>query len=92
MRTIPAAILGLSLMLGLAGCKADRDDDRSYVEIGEARVYEAPRPAKRERSTSMNKSVPAPKALPELAQKAERSRPKVTRSRQYVTVGELVPD
>jgi hypothetical protein len=94
MKVLTAVILGFSLTLGLTGCKADRDDDRSYVEIGEARVYDTPREVagNRRGSVNVNESVPAPQALPELAQKSEHSRSKVTRARSYVTIGEMEPD
>lgn len=101
MRTIPAVVvsgLSLVLVLGLTGCKNDRDDDRSYVEIGEARVYENDSPretSRRPRAIQLNESVPAPAALPEVAaQSAPRSpaHTKPARSRQYVTVGDLEPD
>jgi hypothetical protein len=93
MKVLTTAILGFSLTLGLVGCKADKDDDRSYVEIGDARVYDTPREVAAKRgSVNVNESVPAPMALPELAQKPEHSRSKVTRARAYVTIGEMEPD
>ena len=76
----------LAMLIVAAGCK-DKDE-ATYDQVGEVRVYEAPR-RKNEKQARLE-SVPAP--APIASEKASPNSRKTAKQPQHHNIGEMIPD